>query len=98
MKTATIAWRVADFLGRFPPFQYMEEAELLELAAGGRVIFHEDGEFVFEQGRPCGPYVYVIQQGVVRLIETSEDGLDELRDVRGEGEKDKGELDASGST
>jgi CBS domain-containing protein len=85
LKTATIALRVADFLRRYPPFQYLTDGELLQLVEGGRVIFHEDGELVFEQGRRRAPYIYVIQQGVVRLLEVHADG-ETLRDVRGEGD------------
>jgi CBS domain-containing protein len=87
VKTASIAYRVADFLRRYPPFQYLDESELLELVAGGRVLFHEDGELVFERGQKRRPYVYVIQQGVVRLVDYDQDGAKEvLRDVRGEGD------------
>lgn len=86
MKTATIAWRVADFLRRYPPFQYMEDGELLELVADGRVLFHEDGEYVFEQGAKRDSRIFVIQQGVVRLVENAPDGGETLRDVRGEGD------------
>jgi CBS domain-containing protein len=85
VKTATIAYRVVDFLRRWPPFQYMSDPELLELAGGGRVLFHENDEIVFEQGRQRRPYVYVIQQGTVRLVEETPQGP-ELRDVRGEGD------------
>jgi len=86
LKTASIAYRVAEFLRRFPPFQYLHERELLELVSGGRVVFHEDDELVFEQGRRRRPYVYVVQQGIVRLIEVGPDGEAMLRDVRGEGD------------
>lgn len=87
MKTASIAYRVADFLRRYPPFQYLDEPDLLELVNGGRVIFHEDGELVFECGQKRRPYVYVIQQGVVRLVDHDETGTREvLRDVRGAGD------------
>lgn len=85
MKTASIAYRVADFLRRYPPFQYLTDHELLELVGGGRVIFHEDGELVFEQGRKRSRYVYVIQQGAVRLLDVQPDG-ELLRDVRGDGD------------
>ena len=85
LKTATIAFRVADFLRRYPPFQYLADSELLQLVGGGRVIFHEDGELVFEQGRRRAPHIYVIQQGVVRLLEAHAHG-ETLRDVRGEGD------------
>jgi CBS domain-containing protein len=85
LKTASIAYRVVDFLRRYPPFQYLPDSELLELVGGGRVIFHENGELVFEQGRKRSRYVYVIQQGVVRLFDAQTDG-EALRDVRGEGD------------
>jgi CBS domain-containing protein len=85
LKTSSIAYRVADFLRRYPPFQYLSDGELLQLVNGGRVIFHEDGELVFEQGRRRSRYVYVIQQGVVRLFDAQADN-EVLRDVRGDGD------------
>ena len=85
MKTSSIGYRVADFLRRHPPFQYIAEDELLELVQGGRVQFHEDGETVLQQGTPRRRFVYVIQQGAVRLVEETKDG-ETLRDVRGEGD------------
>ncbi len=85
MKTSSIGYRVADFLRRYPPFNYIDETELLELVQGGRVQFHEDGETVFQQSQRHRRFVYVIQQGVVRLVEERENGVI-LRDVRGEGD------------
>jgi CBS domain-containing protein len=85
MRTASIGYRVADFLRRHPPFQQIDEDELLELVQDGRVQFHEHGESVFQQGQPRKRFVYVIQQGVVRLIQETEHG-EVLRDVRGEGD------------
>ncbi len=77
--------RHADFLRRYPPFQYLTDSELLELVAGGRVSFHENAELVFEQGRKRSRYVHVIQQGVVRLVDVQPDS-EVLCDVRGEGD------------
>jgi len=85
MKTSTIGYRVADFLRRHPPFQSIDENELIELVQGGRVQFHEDGEIIQQQGLPRRRFVYVIQQGAVRLVEETKDG-ETLRDVRGEGD------------
>ena len=84
MKTASIGHRVADFLRRYPPFEYVEEDELLELARDGRVQFHEYDEILFQQGQPRKRFVYVIQQGVVRLIQETDRG-ELLRDIRGDG-------------
>lgn len=86
MKTSSIAYRVADFLRRWPPFQYFDEDELFSLVSGGRVAFHEGGELVFGQGARRKRYIYVIQQGAVRLYEQKPDGEEHLRDVRGEGD------------
>jgi signal-transduction protein with cAMP-binding, CBS, and nucleotidyltransferase domain len=81
MNTSVIRYRVADFLKRHAPFDALPEPDLLDLAASGRVKFHESEEFVMDQGRPAGPHVWVIQQGRVDLL----DG-DRLRDVLGEGD------------
>jgi CBS domain-containing protein len=86
VKTASIAYRVVDFLRRWPPFQYFDEDELFALVSAGRVVFHERDELVFTQGRQRKAYVFVIQQGAVRLCEQREDGTEVLRDVRGEGD------------
>lgn len=85
MRTASIGFRVADFLRRHPPFQYIAENELLDLVQDGRVQFHEHGESVFQQGQPRKRFVYVIQQGAVCLMQETERG-EILRDVRGEGD------------
>lgn len=85
MQTSAISYRVADFLKQYPPFQYMELQDLLELAAHGRVKFHEIDEFIIWQDAPHSPYIFVIQQGTVSLWQSTPDG-DELRDMRGPGD------------
>ena len=85
MQTAAIPYRVADFLKQHPPFQFMDELELVALAARGRVKFHESDEYVCWQGSPHTPFVYVIQQGSVLLWDESVDPP-ALRDIRGAGD------------
>lgn len=85
MKASTISYRVADFLRRHPPFDAVPESELRGLAAGGRVKFHEDGEILYRQGQSLDRYVYVIQQGTVRLLEETGRG-EALLDLLGEGD------------
>lgn len=82
MQTSSISYRVADFLGRYPPFQFFDEARRLELASNGRVKFHEADEYVFHGGEKRGDWVWVIQQGRVELL----DQLERLKDVLGEGD------------
>src|SRR5262245_25507839 len=85
METATISYRVADFLKKYPPFQVIDEDDLLALAGSGRVRFHERNEHILSQGEAHKHHVFVIQQGVVSLWADS-NGLLELRDVRGAGD------------
>ncbi|MEO8099938.1 MAG: putative nucleotidyltransferase substrate binding domain-containing protein [Acidobacteriota bacterium] len=85
MQTAAILYRVADFLEQHPPFQGMEESDLLALTARGRVKFHESDEYLLWQGAPHGPLIFVIQQGTVSLWDETV-SHPELRDVRGAGD------------
>ena len=85
MDTAVISYRVADFLKKHPPFQAMDDGDLLELAGRGRVRFHEANEYVLWQGEPHKSHVFVIQQGTVSLWDET-DGHLALRDVRGAGD------------
>ena len=79
MKTSAIILRVADFLKGFPPFSYLSDEALLELARSGRVQFSEKGEILFEQGTTHGRYFYVINKGSVRLVRGEEQKLSDLR-------------------
>jgi CBS domain-containing protein len=85
VETSAIGYRVADFLKKHPPFQTIEEPDLLELAARGRVKFHEPNEYILWQGEPHQAHVFVIQQGTVSLWDETT-GQPELRDVRGAGD------------
>jgi CBS domain-containing protein len=83
--TFTISYRVADFLRKHPPFQAVEEQDLLDLAGRGRVRFHEANEYILWQGEPHKLHVFVIQQGTVSLWDEA-DGEAVLKDVRGPGD------------
>ena len=85
METATISYRVADFLKKYPPFQTMDDGDVLTLAGSGRVRFHERNEHILSQGEAHKHHVFVIQQGVVSLW-GEVNGTFELRDVRGTGD------------
>ena len=85
METAVISYRVADFLKKHPPFNAIDDADLLAHAARGRVRFHEPNEFVLWQGEPHRYQVFVIQQGTASLWDEA-GGEAHLRDVRGAGD------------
>ncbi|HSH09796.1 MAG TPA: DUF294 nucleotidyltransferase-like domain-containing protein [Oceanipulchritudo sp.] len=85
MKGSAISVRIADFLKDYPPFQFLEIEALRGMASKGKVKFHEGGEIVFSQGQPRDQWLYVIQQGNVRVIEETEKG-ESLIDLRGPGD------------
>ena len=85
MRSSSIYYRVADFLKEFPPFSFVGEEDLLRLAGSGRVRFHESDEYVYWQGRKPGRFIFVIQQGTVKLIDESLQAA-VLQDVLGEGD------------
>ncbi|MFP4541982.1 MAG: cyclic nucleotide-binding domain-containing protein, partial [Opitutales bacterium] len=85
MKAASIALRIADFLKAYPPFEFFEEAELVALARSGRVKFHEVDEIIFTDGQPRDRYIYVVNQGRVRVEKPGKDKA-ELFDLRGPGD------------
>ena len=85
MDTSEIRYRVADFLKRHPPFNAVDDADLVGLAAHGRVRFFPNDEFLAWQGEPHKTHLLVIQQGTVSLWD-EQGGQAELRDVRGPGD------------
>lgn len=85
MQTAAIPYRVADFLKQHPPFQFMDEADLVALAARGRVKFHEPDEYICWQSSPHSSYIFVIQQGSVSLWDEAVNPPT-LADIRGAGD------------
>jgi len=85
MITSVIRHRVADFLKQHAPFDALSQDDLLHLAGSGKVKFHESDEYLFQQGQGKSPFLWVIQQGRVELVEESPTGI-HLRDVLGEGD------------
>ncbi len=85
MNTSVIRYRVADFLKSHAPFDALPEQHLIELAGQGRVKFHESDEYIFRQGQAKTPWVWIIQQGRVELVDETS-GANQLRDVLGEGD------------
>src|SRR6185436_17814436 len=85
MDTSTIHYRVADYLKKYPPFQAMDESDLLELAGQGKVKFFEVNEFIVLQGSPYMWQLFVIQQGTVTLWDET-GAMAQLHDVRGAGD------------
>ena len=85
LRSSSIYYRVADFLKEFPPFSFVGEEDLLRLAGSGRVKFHASDEYVYWQGHKPGRFIFVIQQGTLKLVDESHQA-EVLQDVLGEGD------------
>ena len=85
MRSSSIYYRVADFLKEFPPFSFAGEEDLLRLAGSGRVKFHQSDEYVYWQGHKPGRFIFVIQQGTLKLVDENHQA-EVLQDVLGEGD------------
>jgi CBS domain-containing protein len=77
--------RVAEFLKRFPPFSFLSQEELLEVAKSVEIQFLETGEILFRQGDPARPNFFVLKEGVIHLVEATQQG-EEIREVCDEGD------------
>src|SRR5712691_8830873 len=72
---------VAEFLGRFPPFDALEPGELAALAGSVEERVYEPGEIVLlEDGAPA-ENLFVVREGAVELLHQGE-----VVDVIGPGE------------
>jgi CBS domain-containing protein len=63
----TIAQRIADFLKDFPPFEFLDKTELINIASFAEVIHLEAEDFVFRINQPIPEYFYVVKNGAVGL-------------------------------
>lgn len=84
-KPNLIATRIADFLKRFPPFEYLSSEEILELANAALVRYYGKGDYVFNQGHDGGEFLFMVQEGAVHL-ELEENSTKTLVDVCDEGD------------
>lgn len=77
---------VVDFLKKVPPFQFLEEELLKEIAATASMEYYPKDTIILKQDeRPSG-YFRIIKKGGVRISVRSESGEDLVLDYRGEGD------------
>ena len=81
----TIAERVADFLKRYPPFQFMESESLLQIAGQVQVLYFEKDKPVFKEQDTNHSMFYVVKDGAVRLFRTV-DNEPKIADICDEGD------------
>ena len=81
----TIAERVADFLKRYPPFQFLAEESLLKIAGQVSVLYYEKNKSIFREREKNHGMFYVVKDGAVRLYRT-QDNEPKIVDICDEGD------------
>ncbi len=77
---------IIEFMGKVPPFQFLEEDELREVALGVKTAHFAKDEIVHHEGGTPGHDLNVVKRGGVKLTIRSESDEDMVIDYRGEGD------------
>ncbi len=77
---------VVSFLKETPPFTYLEDSELSNLADNIALEYFPKGKKILEQAGAPSEHLCVVKKGGVKVYVTSEDDVETVIDYRGEGE------------
>ena len=75
-----ISERVADFLGRFPPFNEFTTRDLGVLSLEVDIVYREKSSFIFKQGDAVHSSFYVVHKGAIELRHTNETPIIDICD------------------
>ncbi len=75
-----ISERVADFLGRFPPFNEFSSRDLEALAIEVEIVYREKSSFIFKQGEKVHSSFYVVHKGAVELRHSNDGSIIDICD------------------
>jgi len=77
---------VFDFLRKVPPFQFLEDRPLREVARAVSLEYYPTGALILEQGGPPSEHLLVIKKGGAKIFVRSEESEETLVDYRAEGD------------
>lgn len=77
---------VISFLGKVPPFQFLDEPTLRAVASSASMEFYPKGEIILSQDGPPSKYLRVIQKGGVKVFIKSDEDEEIVIDYRSEGD------------
>ncbi len=77
---------VTEFLGKIMPFKELAPETIRQVASHVKVDFFPKGTRLFQAGKSEIDYLYLIQQGGVKCFIVDDDGVETLKDFRGEGD------------
>jgi CBS domain-containing protein len=61
--------RVKEFLRKYPPFSFLSEQMLQQVAQEVELMFYPEGEYLFFQGEPAKNFFFVVKEGFINLTE-----------------------------
>ncbi|PCE63810.1 DUF294 nucleotidyltransferase-like domain-containing protein [Sediminicola luteus] len=76
----SIAARVADFMGKHPPFDLLPQAELLALASEVTIAYHPKNERIFSENQAPKDHFFMVHKGAIALKRPSTQNLVDLCD------------------
>lgn len=75
-----------DFLRKVPPFQFLEDKTLREVARAASLEYYPTGALILEQGGPPSEHLLVIKKGGAKIFVRTEESEETLVDYRAEGD------------
>ncbi|MCL6472671.1 MAG: CBS domain-containing protein [Firmicutes bacterium] len=76
---------IADFLGKVPPFQFLDTSVIRSIASKISIEFYPKGTEILAQEGPPSKYLHVIKKGGVKVFVKSDSG-EAVIDFRSEGD------------
>ncbi|MAZ25951.1 MAG: nucleotidyltransferase [Cytophagaceae bacterium] len=73
MSQNTIAARIYDFLKRYPPFTFMDAADIQEIADQVKVIYLEKESVLFKAGELDKGLFYIVKDGAIKITREQPD-------------------------
>lgn len=77
---------IARFIKRVPPFQFLDEGVLSEIASSAILRHYQKGSMILTEGGPASGYLQIIKKGSVKVFIASGAGEPVNLDYRGEGD------------
>lgn len=76
---------VTEFFGKIMPFKELAPETIQQVASQVKVDFYPKGTRLLQAGKSKIDYLYLIQQGGVKSFIVDDEGVETLKDFRGEG-------------
>lgn len=61
--------RVKEFLKRYPPFSFLSDGLLENVAKEVELMYYSQGEYLFHQGEPARKHFFIVREGFINLTE-----------------------------